>query len=271
MWSVSAPCQAGEDEHPSPGGGPKAARDTAPRCQLRDGHSCGPSPHMPSRCHHGATSTPCTPLMCYGSTAASPDASTMPKVASAVNIPSYTWSSHSREGTARVSLDMDEALEDDFQTLYTPVHCVMQQEDNGCQCSAEGRPESSRGSPGQWTEYRVDVGGEEETLETDNPTWRTTCWLHLAVQGISDDEVPWYKLNTPLMVGAKGAALSLAKHLLTIWRWGIKVQGWDVCPPTPTAQHNHGSHMYVCFYSNKAVKISYWTFKHILFLIKVNV
>ena len=36
-------------------------------------------------------------------------------------------------------------------------------------------------------------------------------------------------------------------------------------------QHYYGSHTYVCFYSNKAVKISYWTFKHIVFLIKVNV
>ena len=36
------------------------------------------------------------------------------------------------------------------------------------------------------------------------------------------------------MVGAEGVALSLAKHL-TIWQWSIKVQGWDVCPPTLTA------------------------------------
>ena len=32
------------------------------------------------------------------------------------------------------------------------------------------------------------------------------------------------------MVGAEGVALSLAKHLLTIWQWSIKVQGQDVCP-----------------------------------------
>ena len=37
------------------------------------------------------------------------------------------------------------------------------------------------------------------------------------------------------MVGTEGAALSLAKHLLTVWRWSIKVLGWDICPPTPTA------------------------------------
>ena len=54
----------------------------------------------------------------------------MPKVALAVNIPSHAWSSHSSEGTAWVSLDEDEALEDDFQTLPPLVHHVMQQEDD---------------------------------------------------------------------------------------------------------------------------------------------
>ena len=71
-------------------------------------------------------------------------------------------------------------------------------------------------------------------LETVNPTWRATHWLQLVVQGILDDEVPWYDLITPLMVGTKGATLSLAKRLLAVWRWSIRVQGWDVCPPTPT-------------------------------------
>ena len=52
-------------------------------------------------------------------------------------------------------------------------------------------------------------------LETVNPTWRTTRWLQLAVQGISDDEVPCYELVIPLMVGTEGAALLLAKRLLT--------------------------------------------------------
>ena len=53
-------------------------------------------------------------------------------------------------------------------------------------------------------------------LETVDPTWRTISWLQLVVQGILDDEVPWYKLITLLMVGTRGAALSLAKHLLSI-------------------------------------------------------
>ena len=34
--------------------------------------------------------------------------------------------------------------------------------------------------------------------------------------------------------GAEGTALSLAKHLLTAWRWNIKVCGEDTCPPAPT-------------------------------------
>ena len=108
----------------------------------RDGHSRGPSPHMPSRCQQGATSTPCTfdVLRWCGHV---PDASTMSKVASAVNIPSYTRSCHSGEGTAWASLDEDEALEDDFQTLHMPVCHIMRWEDNGRQCSAKGRPESS--------------------------------------------------------------------------------------------------------------------------------
>ena len=37
------------------------------------------------------------------------------------------------------------------------------------------------------------------------------------------------------MVGTEGAALSLAKGLLMVWRWSIKVLGKDICPPTPTA------------------------------------
>ena len=72
-------------------------------------------------------------------------------------------------------------------------------------------------------------------LETIDPTWRTTCWLQLAAQGISDDQVPWYELVIPLMVGTEGAALSLAKWLLVVWRWNVKVLGWDVCPSAPTA------------------------------------
>ena len=183
----------------------------------RDGHPCGPSPHTPLRCHHGVTTPPCTPLRCYCSAATSPDVSTMPKVTSVVNIPSHAWSSHSSEGMARASLDEDEALEADFQTPHTPVHRIMWWEDDGHQCSVEGRPESSRGSPGQWTEYQVDIGEEEKMLETVNPTWRTTRWLQLMVQGISDDEVPWFELIIPLMVEAESMALSLAKCLLTIW------------------------------------------------------
>ena len=186
---------------------------------------------MPLRCHHGVTTPPCTPTRCYCGVAASPNMSTVPKVASEVNIPSYARSSHSGEGTVWASLDEDEALEDDFQTPHTPVCHIERWEDDGHRCSAEGRLESSRGSPGQWTEYQVDIGEEEEMLETVDPTWRTTRWLQLAVQGMSDDEVPWFDLIIPLTVGAEGMALSLAKCLLTIWRWSIRVQGWDVCLP----------------------------------------
>ena len=36
------------------------------------------------------------------------------------------------------------------------------------------------------------------------------------------------------MLGAEGVALSLAKHLLAIWQWSVRVQEWNICPPTPT-------------------------------------
>ena len=141
----------------------------------------------------------------------------MPKVALAVNVPSHAQSSHSSEGMAQASLEEDNAWEDDFQTSHTPVCHVVWWEDDGHRCLAEGRPESSRGSPGQQTEYQVDIGEEEDTLDTVYPTWRTTHWLHLVVQGISDDEVPWYEFGTPLTVGTEGEALSLAKCLLMAW------------------------------------------------------
>ena len=71
-------------------------------------------------------------------------------------------------------------------------------------------------------------------LECINPHWRATRCLQVAVQGIAEEEVPWYKLVTPLTSGAEGMALSLAKHLLAAWQWNIKVHGEDDCPLAPT-------------------------------------
>ena len=82
-------------------------------------------------------------VRCYCGAAASHNLSTTPKVASMVNVPPHTRSSHSGEGMAWASLDHDEALEDDFQTQHMLVHCVMRQEDTGHQSSAKGRLESS--------------------------------------------------------------------------------------------------------------------------------
>ena len=71
-------------------------------------------------------------------------------------------------------------------------------------------------------------------LEYIDPHWRATCWLQVAVQGIAEEEVPWYELVTPLTSGVEGVALSLAKHLLAAWWWNIKVSGEDDCPPALT-------------------------------------
>ena len=188
---------------------------------------------MPLRSHHGVTAPPCMPSRCYCRATASPYASTTPKLASVVNVPSHAWSSHSGEGTAWAFLDDDDAG-DDFQTLHMPVHHVVWRGNNGHRELANVRMESS--SPGQQIGYQIDIGEEEEALlETIGPTCRTTHWLQLVVQGILDDKVPWYELVIPLTMGTEGAALALAKHLLTMWRWSVKVLGQDVCPPTPTA------------------------------------
>ena len=136
---------------------------------------------------------------------------------------------------ALASLDQDEALEDGFQTQHTPVCHVKRRGDSGSGSSAGGGLECSGGSLGQWVAYRLDIGEEEETLETVDLTWQTSRWLQLVVQGISDNEVPWYECIAPLMSGAEGVALSLAKHLLTVWQWSLRVQGgMSARPPRPS-------------------------------------
>ena len=81
----------------------------------------------------------------------------------------------------------------------------------------------------------MDIGEEEEEmLESTDPHWRATCWLQVTVQGIAKEEVPWYELAIPLTLGVQGTVLSLAKPLLVVWRWSIKVRGEDICPPAPT-------------------------------------
>ena len=116
---------------------------------------------------------------------------------------------------ARASLDDEEVWEDDFQTPHSPAHCVVRQ-NGGCHGElAVERMEPSGGSPSWQSFFQVDIGEEEpEMLECIDPHWRATHWLQVAVQGIAEEEVPWYKLVTPLTSGVEGVALSLAKHLL---------------------------------------------------------
>ena len=81
----------------------------------------------------------------------------------------------------------------------------------------------------------MDIGEEEpETLEEIDPHWRAQQWLQVAAQGIRDEEVPWHELLIPLTSGVEGAAKSLAKYLVAVWWWNIKVQGEGVCLPTPS-------------------------------------
>ena len=126
------------------------------------GHSHGSPPNMPLRCHWGG------PLC--------PDADTMPKLASAINVPSYSQSSCSGGGMAWASLDNEDAWEDDFQTPHMPVCCVVWQDGGGNREPAAEGMEASRGSPGWQLYYQVDVGEEKaETLESIDPHWRATA------------------------------------------------------------------------------------------------
>ena len=122
----------------------------------RDGRSHGSSPCMPSRCHCGAT--------------LSPDANTMLKLALAINVPSHARSSHSSKGMAQASLDDEDTWDGDFQTPHTPVHHVVWREDGSHREPVDGRMEASRRSPGWQPGYQVDIGEEETTLETIDPT-----------------------------------------------------------------------------------------------------
>ena len=80
------------------------------------------------------------------------------------------------------------------------------------------RMEPAEGSPCWQSYYQVDVGEEEaEMLESIDPQWRATRWLQMAVQGITEEEVPWYELV-----------------ILAVWRWSMKVRWEDACPPAPT-------------------------------------
>ena len=173
---------------------------------------------MPSRCH------------CQGPL--SLDADTMPKLASAVNVLSYAQSSCSSGGMARASLDEEDMWEDDFQTLHMPVCHVVRHDRDSHREPAMERMEPAKGSTRWQSYYQVDVGEEEaEMLESIDPQWRATRWLQVVVQGITKEEVPWYELVIPLMLGAEGTTLSLAKHLLAAWRWSMKVCWEDACPP----------------------------------------
>ena len=159
----------------------------------------------------------------------------MPKLALAVNVLAYAHSSRSSRGMAGVSLDDEDTWEDDFQTLHTPVRCVVWWDGGSHGELTAERVEVPRGSPSWQSYFQVDVGEEEaEMLESIDPHWRATRWLQVVVQGIAKEEVSWYELVILLMLGAEGMALSLAKHLLVAWKWSIKVCREDACPPAPT-------------------------------------
>ena len=96
-------------------------------------HSHGSPPNTLSGCHHRGPS--------------SPDANTMPKLASAVNVLSYAQSSCSSGVMAWASLDEEDAWEDDFQTPHMPVHHIVWWDGGGCRELAPEWMDASRRSP----------------------------------------------------------------------------------------------------------------------------
>ena len=120
---------------------PRRRSRSSSRCRSRtpaqggwSGHSHGLPPNMPSRCH------------CRGPSF--PDADTMPKLALAVNVLSYAWSSCSGRGMAWASLDDEDAWEDDFQTPHMPVCRIVRRDGGGCREPAPEWMDASRRSPG---------------------------------------------------------------------------------------------------------------------------
>ena len=91
---------------------------------------------------------------------------------------------------ARASLDDDVVGEDDFETPYTAVHCMVRQ-DGGSQGElANEQMEASEGSPAWQSIVKVDIGEEEpETLEEIDPHWRAKRWIQVAIQDITNEEV----------------------------------------------------------------------------------
>ena len=95
--------------------------------------------------------------------------------------------------------------------------------------------EVSGGSPAWQFIACMDISEEgPETLVEINASWRAKQWLEVAAEGIRDEEVPWHNLLAPLTSGAEGTTKALAKCLVAVWRWNIKVQGEQVYLPTPT-------------------------------------
>ena len=64
----------------------------------------------------------------------------------------------------------------------------------------------------------MDIGEEEPEMPgCIDPHPRATRWLQVAVQGIAEEEVPWYELVTLLMSGAEGAS----PHGLAVEHQGV--------------------------------------------------
>ena len=161
-----------------------------------------------------------------------PGADTMPKLASAINVPAYACSSRSGQGMARASLDNEDAWEDDFQTLHTPVCRVVWWDGDSHGEPATERMEASRGSPSWQPYYQVDVGEEEAEMLVHQSSLEGHPLAPSGGPGHHRGRSALVQVSHPADVGG-------VRHSFVIGQappCGVEYQGsWeDACPPAPT-------------------------------------
>ena len=62
--------------------------------------------------------------------------------------------------------------------------------------------------------------------------WEPTRWLKGHVKCLTNEDVPWWELVTPMMNGGTRGTKELAKQLLATWQWTFAVSAADFCLPS---------------------------------------
>ena len=125
-----------------------------------------------------------------------------PTVQLVVNVPPQATSSLSTGGVQATSLDLDEDT-DDENSFHESSRCIMMQ------CSP--------------------------IKKCLDPMCQTTKWLEASGGNLGEEDITWWLLLLPLTDGSNAATKELAKCLVAMWRWMVKV---STMPPMPTCSHS---------------------------------